>query len=149
MQQTKAASLSVNMKEQCLGNRIGRLHRVVARQFDQAMRPLGLSLPQLEVLAVLMMGTVVAPSTIAEALAIERSTISRNIAIMERNGWIKTDSSPSGRTTGVSITSRGVDMLASADAAWANAQQQVMKLLGPDAVGTLDTWLENLAAQGE
>lgn len=147
MQHQVAEKLALCMYGECMGNRIGRLHRVIARHFDQAIRPLGLSLPQLEVLAVLTLSGAVAPSKIGEALALERSTISRNITLMERNGWITTDSAPSGRTRTVSITAQGTEMLASADAAWADAQARVTELLGPDALGTLDTWLDNLAVQ--
>ncbi len=147
MQHEKARNLSLCMRRQCLGNRIGRLHRVIARRFDKAMRPLGLSLPQLEVLGVLMIRGEVAPAMIAEALAIERSTISRNLTLMERNGWIAAVSAPSGRTKSVSITEQGVEMLASADTAWTDAQDQIMEILGPDALATLDGWLDRLSSQ--
>lgn len=149
MQHQVAERLAVCMRGQCMGNRIGRLHRVIARHFDQAIRPLGLSLPQLEVLGVLMVRGAVAPSKLAEALSIERSTISRNIRRMERNGWITTDSAPSGRTRTVSITPQGVETLASADTAWSDAQARVTELLGPDAIGTLDTWLDDLVVHEE
>lgn len=149
MQHDAAQTLASSMSEQCLGNRIGRLHRIISRRFDQKMRPVGLSLPQLEVLAVLMMRRSVTPSTIAEALAIERSTVSRNVALMRSNGWIETDSTPTGRTKTVSITTSGTEMFASANDAWGEAQSEVMNLLGPGAIDTLDTWLASVLSHSE
>lgn len=145
MQHALARDLSASMREQCLGNRIGRLHRIISRRFDQRVRPVGLSLPQLEMLAVLTMRGAVAPSVIAESLAIERSTISRNVALMQRNGWVEADSATSGRTKTVSITDAGTDVLASANEAWNLAQQEVVELLGDGAIETLDAWLASAA----
>src|ERR687892_2662661 len=119
MQQNgQATSLAEAMRDGCLGVRIGRLHRVVARRFEQALRPLGLSLPQLEVLGVLMLRGRLRPAAIAEALALERSTVSRNLALMGRNGWVALESSPSGRAFSVAITPDGIEILADARAAW-------------------------------
>ena len=145
MQQETATRLVDSMHAECLGGRIGRLHRVVARRFDKTIRPLGLSLPQLEVLSVLMAKGPVAPSNIADTIFVERSTVTRNLAVMERNGWVSIDSSASGRTRAVSITDEGVKLLADAESAWAEAQSSVVADLGPDAVGILDGWLRTLA----
>ena len=100
MQQEKAKRLADAMHAGCLGGRIDRLQRVVSRRFEKAIRPLGLSLPQMEVLAVLTSKGRVTASRIAEAVFIDRSTISRNLTVMERNGWVTIDASPSGRTRG-------------------------------------------------
>lgn len=49
----------------------------------------------------------------------------------------------------VSITPQGIEMLALADTAWSEAQTRVTQLRGPEAQGTLDTWLDNLASQDQ
>ena len=143
--QQKAERLAQAMRDECLGVRISRLHRLVARRFDHALRPLGLTLPQLEVLAVLMMRGPLKPTAVAEALAVERSTISRNLSVMEHKGWVAVESSPAGRATSVAITKRGVATLAHATTAWASAQAELVDLVGPNASTTIDSWLEALA----
>ena len=107
------------MREGCLGVRIGRLHRLVARRFDQTLQPLGLSLPHLEVLGVLMLRGPLKPSAVAEALDVERSTISRNLSLMAQRGWVELDYSPSGRSTSATLTRQGIKTLAQARTAWA------------------------------
>ena len=144
--QQQARDLAVAMRDGCLGVRISRLHRMVARHFDHALRPLGLTLPQLEILAVLMMRGSLKPSAVADALAVERSTISRNLSVMEKKGWVAIESMPSGRAASVAITQQGVAVLARAKMAWTEAQAYVVHLIGADASGTIDPWLDALAA---
>jgi DNA-binding MarR family transcriptional regulator len=142
--QQEALDLASAMRDGCLGVRIGRLHRMVARRFDQALRPLGLSLPQLEVLGVLMLRGPLKPAAVAEAMAVERSTISRNLSLMEQRGWIVLESSPSGRAMSAAITDHGIEVLAEARTAWAAAQMDTVNVLGSEAPPHIDTWLEAL-----
>ena len=143
--QQQARDLALTMRDGCLGVRISRLHRLVARRFDQALRPLGLTLPQLEILAVLMMRGAQKPSAVADALAVERSTISRSLSAMEQKGWVAIQSAPSGRAASVAITQQGVAVLARAKTAWAEAQAYIVDLVGTDASGTIDSWLDAIA----
>jgi DNA-binding MarR family transcriptional regulator len=143
--QQEARDLAQAMRDGCLGVRIGRLHRMVARRFDHAMRPLGLTLPQLEVLGILMLRGPLKPGAVAEALAVERSTISRNLSLMEQKGWVMVDTSSSGRTLSVALTQEGTAVLAEATTAWTEAQNHVVELLGVASPGTIDAWLEALA----
>jgi DNA-binding MarR family transcriptional regulator len=143
--QQQAQDLATAMRDGCLGVRISRLHRLVARRFDQALRPLGLTLPQLEILAVLTMRGSLKPTGVADALAVERSTISRNLSVMKQKGWLALESSATGRTVSVALTDEGMAALASATAAWTEAQAYVVDHVGTEASDTLDAWLDALA----
>jgi len=138
------------MQGSCLGARVGHLHRVVARRFDQALRPLGLTLPQLEILTALTLHSEpVTPAIIAEKLAVERSTMSRNLALMEAGGLVVTTrTSAAGRSMAVTITSQGTEALVRAGDAWAEAQAAVADLLGAEAPAILDAWLDGRVTQG-
>ena len=147
-QYTEASDLAETMRASCLAARVTRLHRVIARAYEQALRPLGLTQPQLEILSTLIIMTgPVKPSDLADGLMLERSSISRNLAIMEAKGWVTAaDTSLTGRTMTVAITESGIDMLASAKTAWQKVQASVVTSLGSGAPATLDSWLELLAA---
>ena len=147
-QYTAASDLAETMRASCLAARVARLHRVVARAYEQALRPLGLTQPQLEILSTLVIMTgPVKPSDLADSLMLERSSISRNLAIMEAKGWVAAaGTSLSGRTMAVAFTESGIVMLASAKTAWQKAQASVVTSLGSGAPATLDAWLELLAA---
>jgi len=87
-------------------------------------------------------------SDLAAWLFVERSTMSRNLALLEQRGLVKTSEvSPTGRTLRVGITPAGINALAEARGAWGAAQGALRDVVGDDAVSTLDAWLEDLAVQ--
>ena len=143
---TTAQTLAEAMTAGCVGTRIERLHRLVAREFEKGLRPLGLSLPQLEILAALTLyDESVRPATVAELLAVDRSTMSRNLAALQQRGWVHTTStSSSGRSLAVAITPAGTDALASADHVWRETQRALLERLGPEAPAVLGSWLGTL-----
>ena len=145
-QKSEARGFADEMRQTCLGTRVGRLHRVVARRFDGALRPLGLTMPQMEILASLVLHDApVRPSELAEILLAERSTVSRNLAALRGRGWVEAaEVSPTGRSMAFAATPDGARVLTSARAAWVEAQASVMRSLGPEAPATIDTWLGEL-----
>jgi DNA-binding MarR family transcriptional regulator len=145
-QRAVASDLAEAMQASCLGMRVARLHRVVSRAYEQALQQLGLSQPQVEILAELMCATdPVKPTTLAATLMIERSTLSRNLALMQEKGWlVRVETSPKGRTMSVAIADSGVAVLASARTAWQHIQTSMETTLGPAVSSTLDGWLDLL-----
>jgi len=143
-----ADDLAVEVAGACLGMRVARLHRVIARRYEQALQTAGLSQPQMEVLASLIIAAgPVRPAALAARLMLERSTLSRNLALMQKKGWVAVaETSATGRAMSVTITSAGAAAFASADSAWRRAQADAARMLGPDAAPTLDHWLGSAAA---
>jgi len=152
-QQAIADDLAEEVRGACLGMRVARLHRIVARVFDQALQTVGLSLPQMEILTVLMSATgPVRPAALAGRLMLERSSVSRNLALMKTRGWVAVvETSPTGRAMSVTITDTGVAAFTSASTAWRGAQTSAAAMLGPAAASMLDQWLDlhaEMAASG-
>ena len=145
-QKNEAREFADETRRACLGTRVGRLHRVVARRFDGALRPLGLTMPQMEILASLVLHDApVRPSELAEVLLAERSTVSRNLAALRDRGWVEAaEISPTGRSMSFAVTPEGARVLTSARTAWSEAQASVVGSLGPETAATLDTWLDDL-----
>ena len=144
----RTQAVAQQIHEHCLGVRVGRLHRLIARRFEQALRPAGLSGSQLEVLTALTIhGGAVKPSQLADWLGAERSTVSRNLALMQDKGLVAAAAcSASGRSMSVVITDSGTQTLRRAGSAWRAEQDALTELLGPDAAATLDTWLGQLTS---
>ena len=147
MQQKRAERLATAMREQCIGVRVGRMHRIVNRSYENALLPLGISLPQLEMLSTL---TIVAgpirPTELADLLSVDRSTMSRNLAVLEARGWVETaDTSPTGRSLSVRISTDGTVQLAAAERVWLTVQKKFSAALGDDPAATLDLWLNALS----
>ena len=148
MQHTDATQFARDLHDRCLGTRVARLHRLVARRFEQALEPCDLSLPQLEVLAGLAVSEVpVSPSDLAAALAVERSTMSRNLKVLQRRELVEVVRRSAGRRVmSVGLTEGGYAALEGARVAWAEAQASVRAALGPGSQAELDAWLGVLAS---
>lgn len=145
-QQEEALDLARTVSDSCVGVRVGYLHRLVSRRFETALRPLGLTLVQMEILTGLtLIGEPVKPALIAEKLGVERSTMSRNLTLLESRGLVlTTNSSASDRSLAVAISTAGTRKLIDARAAWAEAQEAVISRAGADVPATLDGWIDEL-----
>ena len=123
------------MTEECLGLRVRRLSRVVTRLFDGALRPLGLTPSQLTLLAVLERRGPLAPSVVARALDLEKSTLSRNLRRMLGAGWVR--ERPHGAFKRLELTPAGRALLGKAFGPWQRAQGQARALLGARLIRAL------------
>ncbi len=143
MDDKRARALAGKVAARCLGSRITRLHRLVALRYDQALAEVGLTLPQVEILSMLVMrGVPVAPSEMGQSLAVGRSAMSRKLAALEDRGWVRTaERSGTGRSMSFTITEAGTAQLARANGAWARVNADSEKRLGPEAARQLDDWI--------
>jgi DNA-binding MarR family transcriptional regulator len=134
----------MEIRDACLGKRVSRLHRMVARVYEQALQTVDISLPQMEILTELVGASgPVRPSVLAERMMLERSTVSRNLAILQQRGWITVvESSPTGRAMSVTIADAGLDAYTRASSAWHSAQSTAASMLGPGAGSVLDEWID-------
>ena len=143
-QVTIADDLAEEVRSACLGMRVSRLHRVVSRVYEQELQTAGLSLPQMEILTVLITAAgPVRQTALAAKLRAERSTVSRNLALMQKKGWVTVaETSPTGRAMSVTITRTGITAFTRASTAWRSAQTTAVRILGADTISVLDQWLD-------
>lgn len=135
------------MSDQCLGQRIARLHRLVDRRFESELRPVGLTLAQLELLSALpVLKRPARLRDLANRLGLERSTVSRNVAVLQQRGYVESTRTPTGRTSGICVSEAGYAVLAETAEAWRRAHAWISEALGESAVATLDQWIEAVGA---
>ncbi|MDX2312509.1 MAG: MarR family transcriptional regulator [Gammaproteobacteria bacterium] len=114
----------------CLAVRVRLLNRTITAIYDDALRPLGLTAGQLNVLVVIANRGPVSPGDIARRLNMEKSTVSRNLARMRDNDWITVAAGESGQKQRLTLNRRGKALLERALPAWEDAQTQARALLG-------------------
>lgn len=114
----------------CLASRTRLLGRVVAGIYDEALREVGLTSPQMTVLVALEHTGGVHPTRLCEALKLDKSTLSRNVDRMARNGWIDRRPGKDGRSHEIRLTPAGRQLLKKAVPHWKEAQQEAEGLLG-------------------
>ncbi len=120
------------MAEECLAVRVRLLSRRISRLYDAALRPLGVSVAQLNLLSILEVAGSVPAGRVAELLGMEISTLSRNARIMVDEGWITVEPAERGNGRILTLTATGSSKLLEAKPAWDDAQAQARELLGAD-----------------
>ncbi len=121
----------------CIAVRLRRLARVVNALYDEELRPLGVGIGQLNVLVVTAKLGRARPADVARHLAIERSTLSRNLERMRARGWIAETGSVDARERPFALTRAGRDLLARAYPAWRRAQSAAERFVGAGGVRLL------------
>ena len=113
----------------CLGYRTRKLARAVTRLYNDCLRPLGLNLTEMNLLAAIAAQGAVQPARLGRAMALEKSTLSRNSSRLVERGWVEVRDHPDGRGVLLAVTARGNEMLLRAVPAWEQAQQQAQSLV--------------------
>jgi DNA-binding MarR family transcriptional regulator len=122
----------------CIAGNLRAAARVVTREYDAALRPHGLRITQIAILAQLPRLQPVTVSVLAEALAGDRSAVSRDLAILSRTGLVRSAVSTNDqRARQVSLTQAGQLKLEECAAAWRAAQASVRDRLGEADVAEL------------
>jgi DNA-binding MarR family transcriptional regulator len=113
----------------CLASR--RASRTITRAFDRRLRPHGIRATQFSILVMLIER---GPSTIgelADALGIERTTLSRNLDVVAAQGWVKIGvGADDARSRIVAVAAGGRRVVAAALPAWRKAQDAAVAALG-------------------
>ena len=104
--------------------------RTVTGIYDDALRPVGVTAGQLNILAVVVRRSPVSPGEVARRLNIEKSTMSRNVERMKRNGWLAIRPGASARSQELRVTELGRRILVEAEPLWREAQRRTREILG-------------------
>ena len=115
---------------ECLAVRVRMLNRIITGIYDDALRPLGLTTGQLNILVVVTKRGPLSPGEVARRLNMEKSTVSRNVERMRANGWLTVTASDSGRKQQLTLTRQGKRLLEDSVSAWGEAQTRTRALLG-------------------
>src|SRR5437870_13252950 len=72
----------------CMSGSFRRTSRALAHLYEQALRPLGLRATQFTILQALSLAGEVSQGQLGEMLAMDSTTLTRTLEIMDRHGWI-------------------------------------------------------------
>jgi DNA-binding MarR family transcriptional regulator len=104
--------------------------RVLARTFDLGLVGSGLNITQLAVLRAVLRHPHQPLSRVAEDLAMDRTSLYRALAAMEKQRWVTMRDGPDGRTRTAVVTRIGETVLARADPGWASTQRALIEGFG-------------------
>jgi DNA-binding MarR family transcriptional regulator len=111
--------------------------RAITQHFDEILEPSGLLITQFTILVAVEIAKAGTINELAEVLGMDRTTLTRNLKPLEREGWLKSEPGQDLRTRIVSLTTDGEAALAKALPLWRQAQTDVEEALGQQRWNTL------------
>lgn len=121
----------------CTCFNLRKASRVVTQFFDQELKPSGLLATQFTILVAISLLNSGSINGLAQSLAMDRTTLTRNLKPLEREGLIQIEPGQDQRTRVVSLTDAGQASLAKALPLWEQAQACVVEKLGQERWSTL------------
>ena len=114
----------------CVCNTLRMATRAVTQLYDDALRPSGLRVTQFSMLAALARRGEANLRQLEEALAIDQTTLTRSMGVLERDGLTERVDNPDRRVKAMRLTAKGRATLAAARPLCSLAQDRVLGELG-------------------
>ena len=128
----------------CTNFALRRASRAITQAYDRALAPAGLKSTQFPVLGVAANAGPLPVACMAEVLAMDRTTLSRNLKPLVRAGWLEILPGRDKRERLVGITDAGRATLAAARPLWQQAQRSMHAALGDKVWQRLMTDLDQV-----
>src|SRR5712692_887868 len=117
----------------CVCNTLRMVTRAVTQLYDDVLRPSGLRVTQFSILATIGRIGEANVKQLEDTLAIDQTTLTRSLNLLERDGVIERASHPDARIRAMKLTSKGRIALEAARPLWAHAQGTVLREVGTKA----------------
>lgn len=119
---------TLHVRQHCLCLAAQSAARALARLFDDALRPIGLTSGQFSLLMSLNQPDAPSVGAVASLLAMDRTTLTANLKPLERRGLVKTSVDPDDRRgRRLSLTASGKAVLKAAVPIWTRTQAYAEK----------------------
>ncbi len=128
------ATEALRVRDTCMCLNTRKLARTLTNRYDEALRPTGLRMTQFAVLAHLRAYQPIAPGDLAAAMDLDQTTMSRNLEVLRRAGYLT--ATKSGRYRVIELTPAGQALLDDAYPRWNAVQRDAIA-----SVGGEELWL--------
>ena len=129
----------MNDENYCIAGRLRMLARVVTGRYNDAFAQEGVTLAQAGLLMRIFAQPGVRQAELSKLLQIEKSAMSRDVQLLQKNGWL-TDN----LRKGLLLTEEGSLLAKRCHKIWKILNQQVREELGADAVDGLTLFSDKL-----
>jgi DNA-binding MarR family transcriptional regulator len=139
-------ALTLEVRDHCLCMHVRRAARALARRYDEALRPVGLTNGQFSLLMSLNRPEPATMGDVASLLAMDRTTLTANLKPLQRRGLLTMSAdSADKRKARLALTEAGRDLLVAATPIWRRAQAENESLMPAAEPGHLRTILRALS----
>ncbi len=130
----------------CACFNLRKVTRAVTQLYDELLLPAGLRVMQFSLLVAVQMAGPVGVTHLAEITVMDRTTLTRNLELLQKQGLIEVAAGADRRSRIVTITPEGNAAIAEALPFWKKAQSHVVNSLGQERWADMLTDLRELVA---
>ncbi len=134
---TSEHALWSEMSRICVGFNLRRAARAVSQFYDSTFQDSGLRATQFAMLVAIHTYGPLTINDLANGGVMDQTTVSRNVRVLQREGYVEMVPGNDKRTRAVNITSKGKSVLRSAIPHWKTAQAHMAKKLGDKGMKVL------------
>ncbi|AOF90134.1 MarR family transcriptional regulator [Sinorhizobium sp. RAC02] len=112
-------------------------NRKLSALYDGALEPTGINIAQFSLLRNVERRQPVSLTELGRHMELDRSTLGRNVRVLERMGLVEFGSGDDQREALVLLTGRGTEILQTAVPLWQACQDDVAARLGPEKLALI------------
>ena len=120
--------------------------RAITRRADRKLKPFGVTAAQFSILGSLQNHPGRSVTEMADAIAMDRTTLSRNLDLLERKGLVAAIPAPRGNGRIGTVTPAGEKIIETVRPVWREAQAELQALLTQPDFDTMLAGLRQLAS---
>ena len=140
--------LTYKIAAECLCLNLRKASRLITQYYDQILEPAGIRCTQLTILAAISRIGNRSLTDLAQSLAMDRTTLTRNLKPLEKHGWVIRVDSPNHRMRNYALSPSGEKVLKQAVPLWEEAQNSIVSMLGDSRRKRLFQHLLRVTAAG-
>ena len=130
----------------CSSLNLRRAARAASTFLDHYLSPLGLRAPQFGVLSAIDKLGATHMTALADYMVTDRTTLTRNLALLERDGLVAVAQGRDRRVREIQLTQSGIDLLRNARPLWAKSEEDIRSQLGDEKWSSLLAILREVAS---
>ena len=130
----------------CLCFNLRKATRALTQTYDAALKPAGITAPQFTLLTAVKRQGPVPLSDLAAALGMDRTTLTRNLKPLQRDGLVASADGDDRRVRLLTLTAAGRTRLGYAEPLWRAVQLKVAGTFGHKPADTLLTELNRISS---
>ncbi len=136
---------TLHVRDHCLCLHVQRAARALARRFDEALRPVGLTNGQFSLMMALNRPVPATFGPVAELLAMDRTTLTAALKPLQRRGLVAVAVDPADRRSRLlTLTEDGMALLAAAVPIWQRTHESIEAAMPEGAPTSLRESLHSL-----
>ena len=129
----------------CVGFNTRRATRLITQYYDKALAPAGLRSTQYSLLNALSMLGETSMQDISTIMAMDRTTLTRNLSPLIKKGLVKVSVGSDRRSRPITVTAKGKSTLEKALPYWQEAQSHILDAVGADQWDTMMRGLHQIS----